>query len=235
MRCFPSLVLTTLLLSVSAAHAFDASLLPQATIANTILITPKVRGIAEVYNQKIAYMLPIGFVAGKDFDDGQAYSVELLPGDYQTADWKARLILTGYHNVSDIENITAKTFAKNILKPGENCKAFWLARDLGVRSVDGYDAHAIMTGCGAMRMGEYTGAIAGAGEVHVTLVIQGLHDMFAIDLILRGKSFAAGALPLPVETANRLISYFNPVALCAASVTTAQCATKQKEVAQGLK
>ncbi len=235
MRCFILSVLAIVLLSAPVAHALDAGLLPQSFIANSILTLPKVRGIAEVYNQKIAYMLPRGFIPGKDFDDGQAYSVELLPSDYQATDWKARLVITGYRDAADIENVTANTFAKNILKPGENCKAFWLARDLGARSVDGYDAHAVMTGCGSMRMGEYAGAIAGAGEVHVVLIVQGLHDMFTVDVILRGKGFAAGALPLPVETAQRLVNYFYPVALCAASVTTTQCAAQQKQAAQGLK
>lgn len=216
------------------AYAVDLSLLPQATLANTLLSTPKVRGIAEVYNQKIAYMLPKGFVPGQDYDDGKAYSVELLPADHEAVDWKTRVVITGYRNVADIENMSATVFSKNILKPRENCKALWFARDLGARTIDGYEAHAVMTGCGAIRAAEYPGAITGAGEVQVTLIVQGLHDMFTMDINLRGHSFAAGSLPVAVDIAGRLIDYFNPTTLCAASMTTAQCATRQQEVARGV-
>lgn len=205
---------------------------PIAQVVNDYLALAQTRGVAEVYSQKIAYMLPKGLVPGRDFDSGNVYAIELTPPGGPLTPWSYRLSITGYRNIGNLAGGNFAEFAKQYEQPGETCHDNYVARPLGSVKVDGNDAITILTGCTRARLGEYVGAIEGAGEVSVVTIILGLYDIYVVQVTFRGQQFSKDIWPISDATALQVANRLNPMALCAASVTTQQCIARQNEVTQ---
>lgn len=206
---------------------------PISQVVNDYLALAQTRGVAEVYNQKLAYMLPKGLVPGRDFDSGNVYAIELTPPGGPLTAWSYRLSITGYRNIGNLSGGNLAEFAKQYEQPGDSCPDNYVAKPLGPLKVDGNDALMLLTGCTRARLGEYVGAIEGAGEVSVVTIIQGLYDIYVVQVTFRGQQYGKDIWPISDATARQIVDRLNPMALCAASVTTQQCVSRQNEVSAG--
>lgn len=193
------------------------------------LALPQTRGVAKVFSQQLAYMIPRGFQPYADGDDGNFYIVQLGPAGEDTSNWSQSIQVVGYRGLGGVPELTAQAMAQTLASPREDiCKDNWLTTDLGPLTVDTYPAHAVMVGCASAPVAAEPGKSATAnGQQAVILVVRALYDIYTVQISFRGLPYDKARPPADEALARQLLARLQPVAVCAISIEVQECVARQ--------
>jgi hypothetical protein len=203
---------------------------PVGTLIQSFVAAPKIRGLAKIFDQQIAYRLPRGFSPVAEEEARFSYAV-LLTGKEETySNWTTQVNIAGYSGFARVDGLSAKSFAEALTNPDNpRCKAHYFSKDLGSFEVDGYSAQLFYAGCARSRVLPGDTAPEQAGEVAVVMVIKGVTDMYTVQAMFRGQMFNKDTPPINDANARQVADQLMPIAVCAISLTTPQCMAQQAQ------
>jgi hypothetical protein len=201
---------------------------PMSKLMEKFLATQQTRGVAKIFSQQVAYMIPRGYRAYADGEDGDFYIVQLGPDGEDTSNWSQSIQIVGYRGLGGVPELTAQAMAQTLSTPGEGvCKDNWVSADLGPLTIDSYPAHGIMVGCATSAKPEDAKGTVANGQQAVILVIRALYDIYTVQISFRGQPFDKAKMPVNEAAARTLLARLQPVAICAISLEVPECVARQ--------
>jgi hypothetical protein len=205
----------------------QSQIVPIATLAQRFASAEKIRGIAKIGNQQVAYRLPRGSRPIAEVNADATYAVVLAANPEQMTNWTTQIAVVGYRDLARVDGMTDEVMAGLISNPDNSeCAAQFVSLSLGRFEVDGWPATAVVTGC-ADAPASQAQATPRVGIQVVGLVVRGLDDLFVVQVTFRGQPFAPATPPLTQALAQQVLNQLAPIAMCAISLTNQQCLEQQ--------
>lgn len=206
------------LLAAACASAGSAS--PDAPPLETGAVFMSV----PVFGRTVRFGLPEGWrLALQKSATPDSYVVEFIPRAESLERWSQMVTLLGFRGAAARGRFTVEEFARSIATGiARRCGDQTVFAPLGPTRVDDFDAFEAIIGCA--RLGRpQQGAGAGQGEIAYYLIVADDEDVYVLQHAQRGDAFDKVAPPISPADAAALRVSLEPIRLCEARRTAADC------------
>lgn len=170
-----------------------------------------IREIAPIFSQLLLLSVPATFrpVFEHVGNAGSFYIAESVLAGESTAQWTQMITRTGAKDLAARIDISPQSFAMNLANRFKTvCPTTFSSLDLGVASLDGHDAYAMIASCGNVSSGNIS-----FSESTLIIQIKGSSDYYGIQWAVRGPaSLQPLALNAPIW--RERLQKLQPIKLC---------------------
>lgn len=189
------------------------ALLSGGSLAAEATGEPHVSSIAPVFHQLVAFSLPPEFKSQKatfERNSGSFYIREHVPEGETVDKWSRMITLTGARDLASNPNATPQAMLERMVAGfRRHCPDSFSTVVPGAQTVDGFQAFAVIAGCGHVGSGSDV-----YSEAAIMLAIKGSADYYTLQWAERGRD-SAHPLTLDATYWTRQLARLSPIRLCA--------------------